>query len=247
MPEPALQDRVILITGATGGFGAALAEAAAAAGAQLVLAGRQQKKLEALSDRITAAGGPVPCLFPVDFTRASGDPYQLLAEGIEADLGRLDGVVHAAARFQALTPLAGLELEEWQRALHLGVTVPFALTRACLPLLGRSPDASVVFMDDAVGRGDNAFWGGYAVAKAGLSSLMTLFATEHGHRDDLRFNALRPGPMATPLRARAFPSQDEKAQPTDQAVSACLHLLGPSGRGINGQTLDPDQSDLGGC
>lgn len=239
MPETVLQDRVILITGATGGFGSALAEAAAAAGAQLVLVSRQQKKLEALSDRLTAAGGLAPCLFPVDFTRASGNPYQALAEGIEADLGRLDGVVHAAVRFQALTPLAGLELEEWQRALHLGLTVPFALTQACLPLLSQSPDASVVFMGDEVGRGDTAFWGGYAVAKAGLSALTTLFATEHGHREALRFNALRPGPMATPLRARAFPSRDDNAQPVDRAVSACLHLLGPSGRGINGQTLDP--------
>lgn len=122
----------------------------------------------------------------------------------------------------------------------MNLTAPFAVTRACLPLLQASPDASVVFTADPIGQDPQAFWGGYAAAKRGLDSLLELFVREHGHRDNLRFNALAPGPTATALRARAFPAGDEQARPADAAVPGFLHLLGPASRGSNGRTLSPD-------
>lgn len=233
----ALDGRVLLITGAGGGLGAAVATAAAAQGARLILAGRRQQPLNAVYDAIAAGGGPTPALFPIDFTKADAERYEALAAGIEADFGRLDGVFHAAARFAALTPLGNLELAEWQRTLHVNLTAAFAVTQACLPLLLNAPDAAVLFTTDAVGRKPKAFWGPYAAAKAGLEALLALFAAEYGHRDNLRFNAIDPGPLATPLRKRAFPTGDTAAQPPQAAVPACLHLLGPGSREVRGQVV----------
>lgn len=239
MPEGLLTDRTILITGAGGGLGSAVARAAAGEGAALILAGRQQRTLDAIYDTIIADGGSEPALFPVDFTKAAADAYDALAKGIETDYGHLDGIVHLAAHFQGLTPLGNLSVEEWQRALHVNLTAPFAVTQACLPLLQASPDASVVFAADPVGTEPQAFWGGYAVAKSGLDTLLALLVREHGHRDNLRFNAVAPGPTTTPLRARAFPAGDEQARPPTAAVPSFLHLLGPASRGVNGTTLSP--------
>lgn len=240
LPEPTLAGRTILITGASGGIGFPLARAVAAAGADLVLTGRRQQPLDAIHDAIVADGGGPPAMFPVDFTKAPTSAYDALAEGIEADFGRLDGIVHLAAHFEALTPLASLSVEEWQRSLHVNLTAPFAITRACLPLLQAAPDASVVFAADAVGRDAQPFWGGYAAAKTGLETLLGLFVAEYGHRDNLRFNAVDPGPTATPLHERAFPNGDDNARPADAAVDLFLHLLGPAARGIDGRTLTPD-------
>ncbi|MDN5939161.1 MAG: SDR family NAD(P)-dependent oxidoreductase, partial [Salinisphaera sp.] len=215
----------------------AVAGAAPAAGATVVLVGRREKTLTPVYDDIVAAGGPTPALFPMDFTRAAPEHYQALADGIANDLGRLDGVLHAAGRLHALTPLAGLELAEWQRSLHVNLTAAFAVTQACLPLLLAAPDAAVVFVADRVGRRPKAYWGAYAAAKAGTDALLSLFAAEYGHRDNLRFHALDPGPLDTPLRTRVFPSGDPAAQPLESAVPACLHLLGPASRGISGRRI----------
>lgn len=242
MPEASLTNRTILITGASGGLGAAVARAAAAAGAELILTGRRQQPLNAVYDAIVADGGHEPAMFPVDFTKAAADTYDALAEGIKADFGKLDGIVHLAGHFEALTPLANLSIEEWQRSLHVNLTAPFAVTRACLPLLETAPDASVVFTADRIGRASQAFWGGYAAAKGGLETLLGLFAREHAHRDNLRFNAVDPGPTATGLRARAFPADDPQARPPNAAIHLFLHLLGPGSHGVNGQTLALDNN-----
>lgn len=232
-----LAGRVILITGAGGGLGAAVARAVAGAGATVVLSGRREQSLAGVYDDIVTAGGPPPALFPIDFTTAADDQYQALADGIASDMGRLDGILHAAARFAGLTPLANLEIAEWQRALHVNLTAAFAVTRACLPLLIAAPDASVVFVSDRLARSPKAFWGPYAAGKAGLEVLLKVFAAEHGHRDNLRFNALDPGPLATPLRARAFPAGDPDARTPAAAVPDCLRLLGPASRGSNGRIV----------
>lgn len=245
MSEQPLNSRVILVTGAGGGLGSAVARAAADAGATLILAGPRQRTLIPVYDAIVAAGNAEPALFPIDFSKAPTDAYQALADGIAADFGRLDGIAHLAARFDALTPLANLAIEEWQRSLHVNLTAPFAVTQGCLPLLQAAPDASVVFAADAVGREAEAFWGAYAMAKSGLDTLVATFAREHGHRENLRFNAVDPGPLATPLRGRAFPTGDDSARDPEIAVPLLLHLLGPDSRGTTGRTLrvvDPDDA-----
>lgn len=243
MPDTLLANRTILITGASGGIGSAVARAAARAGATLILTGRRQAALDAVYDAIVADGGNQPAMFPVDFTKAAINSYDALAEGIATDFGRLDGIVHLAGHLEALTPLTNLSIEEWQRSLHVNLTAPFAVTRACLPLLLEAPDASVVFAADAVGREPQAFWGGYAAAKAGLETLIGLLVREYSHRANLRFNAADPGPTATALRARAFPDSHDQAQSPDAATPLFIHLLGPDSRALNGRIL-PAGTDL---
>src|SRR5699024_6255647 len=144
-------------------------------------------------DAIVADGGREPALFPLDLTKAGEADYARLADGIEADCSRLDGIVHLAAHFDSLMPMATHPIESWQRTMHVNVTAAFALTQLCLPLLRAADDASVLFAADTAAAG-KAFWGGYAASKAALLSMTRLFALEHGQSKHMHFNAIEPGP-----------------------------------------------------
>ena len=109
-----LQDRVILITGASQGLGAEAARACAEAGATVVLVGRSQKKLEKVYDAIVSAGCPEPFAVVFDLLATEEQEYERLAKAVaEATGGRLNGIIHSAAYFYALSPLEFQTVAEW--------------------------------------------------------------------------------------------------------------------------------------
>lgn len=233
-----LKDRVILITGAGDGFGAALSEACARLGATVVLCGRTPRKLEAVYDRIEAGGGPQPALLPINLMTATWKEYEDLALIIECEFGRLDGLVHAAAHFKTFARLEDLDPREWLDSLQVNLTAPYTLTRLCLPLLRLSADASVVHVTDEGGRNVKAFHGIYGIAKRAAEATMQAFALELAAETGLRFNSLYPGPMRTGLRAKGYMNDPGPDVPMPLArVGPALWLLGPDSRNVNGQAL----------
>ena len=134
-----LQDRVILVTGSSQGSGKAVALHLALHGATVVLLSRNARRLEAVYDEIVAAGGPEPAAIPMDLLETSDEQFEQLALQIYKELGRLDGIVHCAALLYALSPLRDQRIEVWMNQFRINTVAPFALTRACLPLLARSP------------------------------------------------------------------------------------------------------------
>ena len=235
-PKNAFQDRVILVTGAGDGIGRAAARAFAAHGATVVLLGRTLRKLEAVYDEIEAAGHPQPAIFPMNLEGAAVKDYEELAATLEREFGRLDGLLHNAALLGALTPLAQCEDEQWNAALQVNLNAPFLMTRACLPLLARAADASVLFTSDAVGRRGRAYWGPYGVAKAGIEGLMQILADELEANTPVRVNSIDPGAVRTRLRTLAYPAEDASAlaRPED-VLRPYLYLMGPDSRGITGR------------
>ncbi len=236
-PAGLLKNKVVLVTGAGGGIGSAVAQACAASGAAVVLLGRTVSKLEQAYDAIRAAGGPEPALYPLNLEGAAYKDYEDLAATLEREFGRLDGLVHCAAHFDHLKPLAEYEPGLWLRALHVNLTAPFLLTQVCLSLLRAAPAASVVFVSDLAGRAPQPYWGAYGVAKAGIEQLMRMLARELS-TSQVRVNSLDPGPVKTELRARAFPAESSHAARAPAAVApAFLYLLGAGSGTIHGQAL----------
>jgi len=234
----ALKDRVVLITGAGDGIGRATALAAAAHGATVVLLGRTIAKLEATYDAIEAAGGAQPAIYPVDLAGASAHDFALMAERLEQAFARLDGLVHCAATFPYLSRIDDYEPEIWGGVLQINLSAPFMVTQACLPLLRRAQDASVVFLSDTVGRHGRAHWGAYAVSKFGVEGLMQTLADELS-QSAVRVNSLDPGPTRTRLRAQAYPAEDPSHLKAPEAVAPLLlWLLGPDSRGTTGQAFN---------
>jgi NAD(P)-dependent dehydrogenase (short-subunit alcohol dehydrogenase family) len=245
LPAPAaaipvdLAGRAILITGATGGLGRPLARACAAAGATVVLHGQVVRKLEALYDEIVAAGHPEPTILPLDLATASADDYGTIAAAIRAQLGRLDGIVHTANLLGSLGPLEHQAFDTWLKVLRVDLAAAMALTRATMPLLAAAPDASVVFTLDTRGQAPRAYWGAYAVAKAGLTALATILADEWENRANLRVNAVVPGPLNSPLRARTHPGEDRTVLPDPAALAPLyLYLLGAQPKADSGRQVD---------
>ncbi len=110
--------------------------------------------------------------------------------------------------------------------LRVNVAAPMGLTRAVMPLLAAAPDASVIFTLDDRGETPRAYWGGYAVTKAGVGALARELADEWENRPQLRINAVVPGPMRSPLRARTHPGEDLNARPLPETLLPLyLHLI----------------------
>ncbi len=241
-PRDLLADRVILLTGASGGLGKALATRLARCGATTILLGKRVEALEALYDRIQDAGGPEPALYPMDLEGAGPDDYADLAANINAHFGRLDGLIHNAAWLGAPAPVRHYDPFTWMRAIQVNLNAPFLLTRACLDLLERGSEPRVLFTSDAR---QGAYWGAYGVSKAGLEGFIHILAEELEDAGTIRVNGIDPGPLRTPLRTRAFPGEDPTGlRDPAWAVPAFLYLLGPAGAGRNGEILrlQPDRS-----
>ena len=234
----ALDDRVVLLTGATGGLGRASALAATRAGASVILLGRKVRALEKVYDEVAALGFAKPAIYPLDLAGATPNDYAEMAATIEREFKRLDGIVHAAAHFTGLQPAANIAPDEWLRALHVNLSAPFLLTQACLPLLRDAPDASVVFVLDDTQRMGRAHWGGYGVAKHGLAGFASILHDEL-ENTSIRVHALLPAPMRTALRRAAYYGENTLQLPLpEQAANAVVYLLGSDGAAARGKVLD---------
>ncbi len=233
-----LEGRVVLVSGAAGGLGREASLACARAGARVVLLGRKVPKLNRVHDAIEAAGGEA-LLYPLDLEGASPDDFAELAQRIDADVGRLDGLLHCAASFPGLTPLEHTDPATFARGVHVNLTARWWLTQACLPLLRRAPDAGVVFAVDDTASTGTAYWGAYGIVQPAIESLIGMLHAETAS-SSIRVSGLRPGPMRTPLRARAY--ADEAAAAAKDAstyAGACVTLLSSAGASHRGKVWTP--------
>jgi NAD(P)-dependent dehydrogenase (short-subunit alcohol dehydrogenase family) len=233
-----LRERVILVTGAGDGIGRAAARAFGAHGATVILLGRTIAKLEQVYDSIQQSGGPQPAIYPMNLLGATVKDYEDLALTLEQQFGRLDGLLHNAAMLGTLTPFGLYDPEMWQQVMQVNMHAPFLLTRACLDLLKRAVDASLIFTSSSQGRRGRAYWGAYAVSQFAVEGMMQVLADELDNTS-VRVNSLNPGAVRTTMRANAYPGEDPAglAAPED-IMRGYLYLMGPDSKGIHGQALD---------
>jgi NAD(P)-dependent dehydrogenase (short-subunit alcohol dehydrogenase family) len=238
-PDDLLRDRIILITGASDGIGKALAVHAAGLGAQVVLHGRNVKKLERVYDELEAIeAAPRPSIAVMDLASANSESYTSLASSIEQEFGRLDGLVLNASILGERFSIEQYDAVLWQRVMHVNVTSSFAITQVLLPLLHNSDDASVIFTSSGVGRTGKAFWGAYAVSKFATEGLSQVLADEN-RQSNFRSNCINPGPTRTGMRLAAYPAEDRhKLKGPEDILAAYIYLLGPDSKGVTGQSID---------
>lgn len=238
-PKNLLQDRIILVTGAGDGIGKAAAISFASHGATVVLAGKTIAKLEAVYDDISNRGAPQPAIYPIDFGGAQPGDYEQMAERLQQEFGRLDGLLHNAGILGPHQPIQSVKAQGWMEVMQINLNAPFLLSKYLLPLLAASPDASLLFTSSSVGRKGRAFWGPYAVSKFGCEGLMQVLADELEDVSNIRVNSLNPGATDTAMRRQAYPGENPASNPQpEQLMAAWLYLIGPDSKGIHGQALD---------
>lgn len=234
-----LKDRVILISGAGRGIGAAAAKTFAAHGATVLLLGKTEENLNQVYDEIEAAGHPQPVVIPFNLETALPHQYDELAATVESNFGRLDGLLNNASIVGPRTPLELLSGENFMRVMHINVNATFMLTSTLLPLLKLSPDASVIFTSSSVGRKGRAYWGAYGVSKFATEGLMQTLADELDGVANVRANSVNPGATRTAMRTQAYPAENPLNNPLpEEIMPVYLYLMGPDSRGVNGQAFN---------
>jgi len=200
-----LSGRLALITGASRGLGAALAERFAKEGARLILIARTAGGLEEVDDRVRAAGGEAT-LVPQDLTK--GEAIDELGPVLLERFGRLDILIGNAAELRALSPIAHVSPSDLESTLNTNAIVNHRLIRSLDPLLRASPSGAAIFVTADVVPSPRAFFGAYAASKAALEAMVLAYAAETA-KTNLRVNLVDPGPMRTRLRAKAYPGEDD--------------------------------------
>ena len=215
-----LSGRVALITGASRGIGAVVAKAYAQAGAHVVLLARTVGALEALDDKIRAAGGQAT-LIPMDLR--DPEPLDNLGPLLMQKFGRLDIFVANAGMLGTLTPLPHQKAGEWEKVMNVNLNANFRLVRTLDPVLRASDAGRAIFVTSSAAEG-RAYWGAYGISKAALEALARTWASET-EKTKLRVNMIDPGGIRTAMRAEAFPGEDKEALPLpEEVVPAFLEL-----------------------
>jgi NAD(P)-dependent dehydrogenase (short-subunit alcohol dehydrogenase family) len=215
-------DRLALVTGASRGIGAAIAEALAREGAHVILTARTAAGLEAVEERIHAAGGSAT-IAPLDL--AKGEDIGKLAEAVSGRWDKLDLLVLNAAMLGSLTPVEHIDPKEYARLINLNLLANQALIAAFNPMLKASDKAEVVAVTSSVGSTPRAFWGAYGSSKAALEALLGAYADEQEYSGRLRVTLLDPGATRTKMRALAFPGEEPDAVKPPGAVAERLIQL----------------------
>lgn len=188
------ESRVALVTGASSGIGAALAEALARDGVRLLLTGRDAERLEAVAGRARASS---PQVETAAADLADAEQVRALASRVEEIFGRLDLLVHAAGALH-WGPVASAPLEELDRQLAVNVRAPYLLTQLLLPLLETSR-GQVVFLNSGVVRKPAAGMASYAASKHALLGLADCLREEVA-ASGVRVLSVFPGRTATPMQ-----------------------------------------------
>jgi NAD(P)-dependent dehydrogenase (short-subunit alcohol dehydrogenase family) len=210
--------KIALITGASRGLGAALAEALCPTH-HIIAVARTVGALEELDDRIKAKGGSAT-LAPMDVT--SAEAMQSLANDIAARWGRLDLWTHTAVYAPPLTPANMQNIKDLQKSLTVNVTVTADLMAKIGPLLGQAGTA--LFFEDP--RAGQKFFGSYGASKAAQIAMVQSWAVE-SMKTGPNVHVVTPSPMPTATRARFFPGED-RSKLTD-IHTAATELLTPLG------------------
>jgi NAD(P)-dependent dehydrogenase (short-subunit alcohol dehydrogenase family) len=238
-----LSGKVIWVTGAGTGYGAAIATILAAADARPVMSGRRRDRLEAARDGMRALGvDPAAALVVPCDVRDEGQ-LQAAVQEIVAEAGALHGVVICAAlpqRGGGPSPLADMPRETWDAMLATNVTAPWLTARAALPVMLRSQAARIVMLTSEAGWAATPSFGPYNLTKAALNSLGASLAAEvaarHGDAD-VQINVLNPG------EARSEMNQGSTVSPY-AAVAMTLALLSHPPGGPNGRFFARDGRHL---
>ncbi|MBN8215776.1 MAG: SDR family NAD(P)-dependent oxidoreductase [Spirochaetes bacterium] len=222
-----LQDRVILVTGASRGIGKAIAKRLAIGGARLALVGRGLRGLEEASRELGPTGGEA-LLLPYDLTEASS--YPRILKAILERWGRLDALVNNAgiaetAPFESETP------DAWDRLLAVNARAPFFLTQAVLPEL-RKTKGRIVNIASVVAHTGYAQQAAYSASKHALLGWTKALARELVS-DGVRVHIIAPGGVATEMVSRMRPDirPEELIQP-EEVAEAVAYLLSMNGRGV---------------
>ena len=203
-----LKNKNILITGATDGIGAQISKLYSSHGANIILLGRNEEKLNKIYDDIIENTDTKPLILEYDLNQISDNGAKEIANAISDEYGVLHGLIHNAAELGKLTSLENYSLDDWDKLMRVNLTAPFLLTKYLLPSLKEADNGRVILTSSGVAHKGRAFWGAYSISKAALKTMQEIFSEEFEGSSSIKFFSFDPGATRTKMRSTAYPAED---------------------------------------
>jgi len=214
-----LEDKVVLITGASQGLGKALALAFAREGASVVVNSRSEGPLRSVVEEIEGSGAEA--LAVAADVSESADVERLVDAAVER-FGKIDVLVNNAGLLGPRVAIENYPEDEWRKVVDANLTGLFLVSKAAIPHLREG--GSIINIVSGVSIEGRAEWGAYSVSKFGVEGLNQILAAELQERG-VRVNAVDPGGMRTDMRAAAYPDEDPMTRITPEENTAVFLYL----------------------
>ncbi len=226
-----LENKVVLITGASRGLGRALAFAYAREGAYLVINSRDAGSLDPVAEEAKGVGGAEVLAIPADVSRSTH--VENLVDTAARQFGQIDVLINNAGLLGPRVPIEEYPEDEWRKVLEANLTGPFLLTKAVIPHMLEG--GSIINLTSGVSIEGRPRWGAYSVSKFGMEGLTQILAAELENRG-IRVNSVDPGSMRTEMRATAYPDEDPNTLTTpEENVDVFLYLASDESKGVTGK------------
>ena len=225
-----LEDKVVMVTGASQGLGRALALAYAKENASLVINARSEGSVRPVAAEVEKLGADVLAV-AADVSEA--ESVQTLVDAAVERFGRIDVLVNNAGLLGPRVAIADYPEDEWRQVLDVNLTGPYLVSKAAVPNI--SEGGSIINVVSGVSVEGRAEWGAYSVSKFGIEGLTQILAAEL-QESGVRVNAVDPGGMRTDMRAAAYPDEDPQTKITPEENTAVfLYLASDESEGVTGE------------
>ncbi len=233
-----LEDKVILLIGATGCIGQEVAKTLCQQNAQVILVSKQIKRLEKLYDQLETLGKYEPALQAMNLMNVGIDDCLTLKTHIENLFGRLDGIIFCSGKWGDLTPIEHYKESDWLELMHLNLNIPFLLTKHLLPLLKRTKDSTVIYSESPLSSQTKAYHGAFNCAQSGLRTMIELLDQENSYLS-IRFMGLNPECVNSATRRKLYPADPnpEKSLEAKDLAPIYATLLTQAGEVYKGKTV----------
>lgn len=240
-----LENKTVIITGASSGIGEAAATLFAANGANVVLGARRESRLAGLRNQICESGGKAAYMVGdvADETYA-----EELVELAEAEFGGLDSAFNNAGVIGDMGPITEMTNANWDSVIETNLTSAFHAAKRQIPALNKRGGGSIVFTSTFVGHTIGLpGMAAYAASKAGLIGLTQVLAVEHG-AENIRVNALLPGGTKTEMAGEDPKAHEwvasihalKRMAEAEEIAKAALFLISDQSSFVTGSAMTAD-------
>jgi len=233
-----VRDKVVVITGATKGLGAALARKFGENGAKLALCARDKNALQSISKELSDVGVEVFSL-PIDIKVP--DHAENFASEIQQRFGQVDAIINNASILGQRVPVSDYQYSTWKDVIDVNINGTFLVTKSFLPAMMKQRSGSIVNLSSGVGAVGKPRWGAYCVSKFGVEGFSYMLAEEM-REYNVRVNIVNPGGLATEMRRAAYPEEDQSTlKKPEEIVDVFLYLVSDKSSEMTGERINAQE------
>ena len=239
------KNKNILITGCTKGIGRYLTIKLSQLGANVIMLSRNEKEMDELYDLMKDEYHTEPCILKCDLNSLDEEKAKEIANIVLEHYKSLDGIVFNAAILDKMSNIEGFDLKTWQKVINVNLTSSFILSKHLIPLIQKSLSPRIIFTTSGISKKAKAFWGPYAVSKAGINALADILIDELEPVSDIRIFNFNPKATRTDMRSIAYPAENpSKIKKPEDLMDYYLWMLSSESKSYQGNHIEYESKEF---